>query len=73
MDRDPQQRLGSCSRDAEAIKSHPFFSDINWQKIKNKEYPVPPPTIIHKNNKIEFSQSIIQDIINKQENTKSFI
>ncbi|CAD8063553.1 unnamed protein product [Paramecium sonneborni] len=33
--RDPAQRLGS-KNDAEDLKQHPFFKDINWDKIQNK-------------------------------------
>lgn len=32
LERDPAQRLGSIS-DAEEIKAHPFFADIDWNQI----------------------------------------
>lgn len=41
LTRDPARRLGSGPTDAEEIKSHPFFRDINWDDMFNKR--VPPP------------------------------
>ncbi|CDU23532.1 probable protein kinase C [Sporisorium scitamineum] len=41
LTRDPARRLGSGPTDAEEIKAHPFFRDINWDDIFNKR--VPPP------------------------------
>ena len=36
LDRDAGKRLGS-KRDAEEIKEHPFFADINWDALYNRE------------------------------------
>ncbi|KZT28872.1 hypothetical protein NEOLEDRAFT_1145622 [Neolentinus lepideus HHB14362 ss-1] len=41
LTRDPQRRLGSGKDDAEEIKRHPFFKDVNWDDIMNKR--IPPP------------------------------
>jgi len=41
LDRDPKTRLGSGPGDAEEIKCHPFFKDIDWKKLYNKELPPP--------------------------------
>ncbi|CAO1626780.1 unnamed protein product [Sympodiomycopsis kandeliae] len=41
LTRDPAKRLGSGDRDAEEIKAHPFFRDINWDDMFHKR--VPPP------------------------------
>ena len=53
MDRDPCSRLGSSARDAEAIKEHPFFGGLDWNKVLNKEYPVPKPDIIKVDQKLD--------------------
>ena len=39
--RDPARRLGSGPNDAEEIKAHPFFRDVNWDDMFHKR--VPPP------------------------------
>ncbi|KAA1478935.1 hypothetical protein DENSPDRAFT_845962 [Dentipellis sp. KUC8613] len=41
LTRDPARRLGSGKSDAEEIKRHPFFKDVNWDDILNKR--IPPP------------------------------
>jgi len=45
--RNPNKRLGSGSRGAEEIKEHPFFKNIDWDKVQKKGYRVPPPHIRH--------------------------
>lgn len=50
LEKDPTLRLGYGERDALDIKEHPFFKDIDWEKIRNKEVkPFFVPKI--KNNK----------------------
>jgi serine/threonine protein kinase len=39
--RDPKNRLGNGPNDAQDIKKHEFFSDINWDQILKKEIKVP--------------------------------
>lgn len=41
LTRDPRRRLGSGPTDADDIKAHPFFADIDWEKLRNGE--IPPP------------------------------
>lgn len=36
MVKDPKKRLGS-KNDSEEIKKHPWFSNIDWQKIALKQ------------------------------------
>ncbi|KAF9219252.1 kinase-like protein [Gyrodon lividus] len=46
LTRDPNRRLGSSKADAEEIKRHPFFKDVNFDDILNKRIPPPYfPTI----------------------------
>ncbi len=40
---DPKKRLGSGLTDAAKIKEHPYFSDIDWDKLWNKQ--ITPPFI----------------------------
>jgi len=41
LTRDPTRRLGSGKADAEEIKRHPFFKDVNFDDVLNKR--IPPP------------------------------
>ncbi|TFK91937.1 hypothetical protein K466DRAFT_274071 [Polyporus arcularius HHB13444] len=46
LTRDPTRRLGSGKADAEEIKRHPFFKDVNFDDVLNKRIPPPYfPTI----------------------------
>ena len=62
MDRDPCSRLGASAKDAEAIKEHMFFKDLDWAKVLNKEYQVPKPDFLAINNKLELTRSIFNDL-----------
>lgn len=47
LTRDPNRRLGSGKSDAEEIKAHPFFRDVNWDDVMKKRIPPPYcPTIV---------------------------
>lgn len=47
LTRDPARRLGSGKADAEEIKRHPFFKDVNFDDVMNKRIPPPYfPTIV---------------------------
>jgi hypothetical protein len=47
LTRDPTRRLGSGKADAEEIKKHPFFKDVNFDDVMNKRIPPPYfPTIV---------------------------
>lgn len=41
LQKEKGMRLGSGKEDAEEIKSHPFFSKINWERLYRKE--IEPP------------------------------
>ena len=44
MERDPNKRLGGSVKDAQEIKEHPYFKDVDWDKIYKKE--IKPPIIM---------------------------
>ena len=50
MERDPNKRLGSGTRDAQEIKEHPYFKDVNWDDIYNKK--LKPPIFMNYMNKM---------------------
>lgn len=41
LNRNPTKRLGSGVSDAEEVKAHKYFSDIDWEMVLNKKYPPP--------------------------------
>ena len=41
LNRDQSKRLGSSSNDASDIMSHPFFRNIDWEAIRNRQVPAP--------------------------------
>lgn len=45
MIRNPSKRLGSGSKDAEEIKSHPFFEGLSWEDVYQRKMKVPKPVI----------------------------
>jgi serum/glucocorticoid-regulated kinase 2 len=45
LDRDPQRRLGANG--ASEIKTHPFFTAIDWRKLLQRKYePSFKPTVV---------------------------
>jgi len=44
LERNPDKRLGGCWRDAEDIKEHPYFKDVDWGKVYEKK--IKPPNLI---------------------------
>ena len=38
---DRTKRIGSDPEDDDLIIQHPFFSDIDWQKLESKQLPAP--------------------------------
>ena len=49
LERDPNKRLGGGKKDAQEIKEYPYFRDVDWDKVYNKE--IKPPTFINYINK----------------------
>jgi serine/threonine protein kinase len=45
LNRNPGKRLGSGPGDAEDIKKHAWFNDIDWSVIINRQAKVLPPRI----------------------------
>ena len=41
LTREPEQRLGSGSTDAQEIMTHDFFRNVSWDDIQNKRVPAP--------------------------------
>jgi len=39
--RDPERRLGASHEDAAEIKRHPFFADVDWDRVYKKLYHPP--------------------------------
>ena len=50
LERDPNKRLGGSAKDAQEIKEHPYFKDVDWNKVYNKE--IKPPTFVNYMSKI---------------------
>ena len=42
LERDPNKRLGGGAKDAQEIKEHPYFQDVDWDLIYNKKIKPPP-------------------------------
>ena len=68
MNKDPYTRLGAGRNDAEDVKNHAYFKDVNWDDVYHKKYV--PDFIPELNNEFDlkyfdkfFTQ---QDIIDEQ-------
>ena len=45
LERNPNKRLGGSIKDAQEIKEHPYFKDVDWNKMYNKE--IKPPIFMN--------------------------
>lgn len=43
LNRNPQKRLGAGKHDANEIKEHVFFQNVDWDLVFERGNPVPPP------------------------------
>lgn len=41
LERNPKKRLGGGKKGTDDIKKHPFFKNIDWKKLENKELDPP--------------------------------
>ena len=49
LQKDPWKRLGGSLKDAEEIKQHRYFKDINWDDVYNKRIRPPPVNVFTRN------------------------
>ncbi|CAD8086750.1 unnamed protein product [Paramecium primaurelia] len=61
LQRNPIKRLGSGVGDSKEIKQHPYFLDVDWEKIKNKELDLPKPT-----RKIRINTQNVQNLFQQE-------
>ncbi|CAD8173722.1 unnamed protein product [Paramecium octaurelia] len=61
LQRNPIKRLGSGVGDSKEIKQHPYFQDVDWEKVKNKELELPKPT-----RKIRINTQTGQDLFQQE-------
>lgn len=55
--RDPKARLGSGEQDANEVKAHPFFRDIDWVTLATGKMPSPwVPTVAGSLDTSQFDQ-----------------
>lgn len=43
LNRNPSKRLGSTDKDAEEVKNHEFFANVNWDEIAARKGIVKKP------------------------------
>ncbi len=61
MSKDPKTRIGVQNKDE--IKSHDFFSDVDWDKLFQRKL-MPPLDLIELKNELNSENSIMVIIIN---------
>jgi serine/threonine protein kinase len=62
LTRDPTRRLGASEADAEDIKRHLFFKDVNFDDVYNKRIPPPYfPTIGNATDTSNFDQEFTRE------------
>ena len=62
---DPNKRIGNGTKDAEEIKAHPYFQDVDWDKYLKKE--IKPPFVPKVKNEMDlkyFDKVFTEESIN---------
>ena len=49
LQKNPMKRLGGGTKDAEEIKQHPYFRNVNWDDVYNKRIRPPPINLFTRN------------------------
>jgi len=49
LERNPSKRLGA-KKDADEVRAHPWFKNINWNDVYRKKLPVPSPSFANQAN-----------------------
>ncbi|KAI8827367.1 hypothetical protein BJ741DRAFT_630436 [Chytriomyces cf. hyalinus JEL632] len=63
LTKDPAHRLGSGPLDADEIKAHPYFADVNWTSVLRKEIPPPfVPSITSPTDVSNFDQEFTKEM-----------
>jgi serine/threonine protein kinase len=45
LNKNPAKRLGAGKKDAEELKTHPFFEGINWEDVLDRKLEMPKPEL----------------------------
>lgn len=45
LNKNPTKRLGAGKKDSEELKTHPFFSDVNWESVLERKQKMPKPVL----------------------------
>ena len=63
LSKNPEKRLGNL-KDAFEIKNHPYFNDVNWNKVYYKNLHVPKYKIYNNKNCLYKQPRLFQNIVN---------
>lgn len=72
LNRNPKHRLGS-ENDAEDLKRHPFFAQIDWNLLANKKIPPPFKPLVESEDSVanfdpEFTGTDLRFVVQKEDN-----
>ena len=45
LNKNPTKRLGAGKKDSEELKSHPFFSGVNWENVLSRKQVMSKPVL----------------------------